>query len=84
MNGQVATGQLQSERPVSYRIIDTVARKTGVAFDELPRLYDVVDPEALDALFDPTNEIFEGHVSFEYAGHIVTVDASGEVTVDSS
>ncbi|ELZ08928.1 hypothetical protein C479_12409 [Halovivax asiaticus JCM 14624] len=51
-----------------------------------PPLYDVIDPEALDAVFEPvagTNRP-NGKIQFEYAGYTVTVSADYSVTVDSN
>jgi hypothetical protein len=47
----------------------------------LPRLYDVVDPDALDALIA---SMAEGQVAFEYAGCTVTVDSDSRVDVSES
>lgn len=46
-------------------------------------LYDAVDPDALDALFDPTvgKPSTTGRVTFEYYGHTVVVASDGTVTL---
>lgn len=46
-----------------------------------PRLYDVVDPDALEALVasDPTDS--DVRVSFPFGRHLVTVTGAGEITV---
>ncbi len=69
-------------QPVSHRIIATIATRSGREIEELPRLYDVVDPELLDGLFDAERETLEGYLSFEYAGHRVTVEVGGGIEVE--
>ena len=54
--------------------------------EELGSLYDVIDPEALDALFAPRADGSPrpvGEVSFQYAGYWVTVSSGGVVELDS-
>jgi hypothetical protein len=48
----------------------------------LPPLYESIDPDALDALFESAdgNSV---QVEFEYAGRHVVVDSSGRVGVSS-
>lgn len=66
----------------SRRVVESVADAAGTAPTALPSLTDVVDPDALDALFagDRTN----GQVTFHYAGYRVTVSADRRVTVVES
>lgn len=67
------------------RIVSEVAAREGVDPTELkPPLHDVIDPEALEALFEPTptsQRSHAGSVSFVYRGYDVTVTASGEISV---
>lgn len=72
-------------RPVS----DTVLAVVGVADEvdpvDLPPLYSVVDPDALDALFSSTSggrSGFDGSVTFQYAGFEVTVRDTGSVEAE--
>lgn len=70
----------------STRVVDAVAEVRDVDVADLPPLYDVVDPDALDALFDSTGTVAsrrEGTVEFVYTGLHVRVDASGAVDVSS-
>lgn len=63
---------------MSEAVIHAVANAKGVDPIHLePRLYDVVDPDALDSLFRQGS----GEVLFEYAGFEVRVDADGNVTL---
>jgi hypothetical protein len=65
--------------------VDAVATKEDVAPEELsPPLYDVVDPQALDRLFDSTARVQRGgpgRVAFRYLGYTIRVRADGDVEV---
>jgi hypothetical protein len=70
--------------PPSTAVVETVAEALDRDETTLPPLYDVVDPEVFDLLFDPPT----GHarrrdvaVSFPYCGHSITVRGSGELEV---
>ena len=63
----------------SRRVVESVADAAGTAPTALPSLTDVVDPDALDALF--SGDRTDGEVSFRYAGYRVTVTADRRVTV---
>jgi len=62
-----------AEENVSTAIVEAVSASTGTPISELPVLYDVIDPDALDALF--AGRRASGRVEFRYAGHVVTVRA---------
>lgn len=64
----------------SQRVIETIAEKAGRSSMELPCLYDVIDPEALDRLISSTNSA--GSVTFQYNGFVVTVDGDGRLGID--
>lgn len=71
---------------VSEKVIDAVAEAEGIdPIEVTPPLYEVVDPEALDQIFDPTagSGPLNGNVSFSYSGHDITVGENGEVMVYS-
>lgn len=63
---------------VSRRVIQAVASETDTDPLELPRLYDAIDPEALDALVDGLSS---GDVHFKYAGHLVIVESDGTIRI---
>jgi hypothetical protein len=64
-------------------VVQAVAAVRGVDPTELTEpLYDVVDPEALDALLASSNG--EMTVSFRYGGHVVRVTDDLSVFVDGS
>ncbi|MFP8891083.1 HalOD1 output domain-containing protein [Natrialbaceae archaeon A-CW2] len=72
-----------SRKSTSLTIVSEVAKREGVPEKELqPPLFEVIDPDALDALF--TNESSTENmvsVSFDYAGYRITVDSDQTVTV---
>ncbi|WP_227354912.1 DUF7504 family protein [Haladaptatus salinisoli] len=77
----------RSDRMLGTTVVETVAEAAGVtpADIEVP-LYDVIDPDALDALFAPRpdgRDRTAGTVSFALHGHYVTVSADGVVEVES-
>lgn len=57
---------------LSTAIVIELADRTDREIDELPPLYDAIDPTALDRLVDGA----DGSVSitFEYAGHRIAVE----------
>ena len=67
------------------RIVTEIASREGVDPTMLePPLHDVIDPEALNALFAPTRRsprTDSGRVSFTYNGYDVTVTATGSVSI---
>lgn len=67
-------------RPVHEQVIYAVANANGVDPTDLHPLYDTIDPEALDDLFESGTE---GTIKFTYEGHDVAVH-SDRVTVDGT
>lgn len=70
------------EETVSTAIVEAVSASTDTPVSELPVLSEVVDPDALNALFSGRRA--SGRVQFRYSEHAVTVHADGtiEVTAD--
>lgn len=69
---------------VSTRVVEAVADRAGVDPLELrPPLYDVVDPEAIDALFEPTGSGSprRGRLEFTYHGYRITLTAGDRRSV---
>lgn len=74
---------------VSFEVIAAVAEREGVdPMDleppEYDALYDVVNPEALDALFAPRTDGSRrprGRVEFPFCGYHVIVTSDGDVEV---
>lgn len=71
---------------VSETIVQKVAACEGVDPTDLaPALYDVVDPDALENLFQPLENGSEGRtgvVEFTYEKWVVTVDSEDRVRVE--
>jgi hypothetical protein len=69
--------------PISHRIVTAVAEYEGVDPVSLtPPLFDVVDPDALDALFpQDTDANSSVYCSFSYRGHLLEIHSGGVVTV---
>ncbi len=71
---------------LSIAVIEAVAEFEGISpTDVRPVLYELVDPDALDALFGPTRcgtPRAEGHVAFDYSEHDVTVYSDGRVEIE--
>lgn len=74
----------QSSEPITHRIVERIASHEDADVTDLEPLHSAVDTDALDALFSPTSSgPRSGHVTFEYAGHTIVVDADGDVSVDA-
>ena len=75
---------LTTDEAVSIAVVDAVAdlEDTTVA-DIDPPLYEVVDPDALDRLFMPTedNDRNDGRVSFEYLEYTITITSDGFIRI---
>ncbi len=77
------------EQSVSFDVIEAVAEREGVdPLDleppEYDALYDVINPEALDALFatrENGQERPTGRIEFPFCGYHVVVTSDGEVEV---
>lgn len=69
----------------STAVVNAIADREGVEVTELePPLTKVIDPDALDTLFQPTqrgDSAATGEVTFRYNGYLVTVAEDGEVEV---
>lgn len=70
--------------PVSVDVLTAVADLEGVNPADLPPLRDVVDVDAIDALFDSRDDAASrgpGYVSFRYEGYSITIYHDGEFVV---
>ena len=63
---------------VTVRIVECVAEAIGCRAIDLPPLYDVIDPDALEALIPP-NGAGKCAVSFRFEGTLVEVHGDGDV-----
>lgn len=79
------TGPADSES-VSIAVVTAVASHLDVSPTELPPLYEWIDPDAVDALFEPTRSsgLRRGRLEFPYDGHeiVLECDDSLVITVD--
>lgn len=79
------TGQFhgQSRDTLTGSIVTSVAEHEGVEESMLPPLYETVDTDALEALFNHSTdpEDVDVTVTFQYAGCTVSVQPDGTVTV---
>lgn len=72
-----------SRTPPSETVVTAVATLTDRPQHELPPLWEAIDPEALDDLFQGAGNVpGDGHLAFDYANHRVTVRATGLVTIE--
>lgn len=66
-----------SKRGLTFSVLDRIAAEEGTNVEELPPLYDVLDPENLEALLAS-----EGvRVTFTYCGYRVTVSSDETISV---
>lgn len=73
-----------AETPPTAAVVETFERVVGDDLDRALPLYESVEPDALDALFDHAlrnGEPSSTSVCFEFAGHLVTVYGSGELVL---
>lgn len=67
---------------VPLTIVNAVATTTGTASTDLPPLAEVIDPDAVETLFEsvagPTAA--DGQLTFRYAGCTVVVESDGGVS----
>ncbi|WP_424019302.1 HalOD1 output domain-containing protein [Halorientalis pallida] len=81
-----ASTVIGGNRSVSQSVVEAVAREKGVdPSDITPKLYEAVDPEALDRIFAGTSAAGqrEGRIVFTYHGCEVTVHSEGSVSIES-
>lgn len=64
-------------------ILETVAAFSNTPVEELPPLYETVDPDALEQLFghDNTQAL---QVQFQYDGYLITLDSAGTATFNDN
>lgn len=83
------TYQANPEQSLSQAVLEAVADAANTdqleLADEFGPLYHAIDPSALDSLFHERTEVDRpvGSVTFEYAGYLVSVDRTGQVTLTS-
>ncbi|WP_266081945.1 HalOD1 output domain-containing protein [Haladaptatus caseinilyticus] len=80
-------GSLRDSAPRSLanQILNAITEVDDRSVDDFEPLYEVIDPDALDALFAPQvdgSSRAVGNISFQYAGYWVTVSSDGAVEID--
>lgn len=84
-NGETITRhRWTAATPPTHAVVESVAQRAGVDETELPPLYDAIDPDALDAIFDHRGDWPSDagpRVIFSYAGFEVTVEHDGWLTI---
>lgn len=86
----LAVERSEESRSLSFEIIEAVAEREGVAATDIEpptyeALYDVVNPEALDALFAPREDgtpRASGRVEFSFCGYDIVVSSDGAVELE--
>ncbi|WP_226008300.1 HalOD1 output domain-containing protein [Natrinema salinisoli] len=76
-----AKWEQDTENTPVYAVVSAVSEASGLDIVELPPLYEVINPDALNALFTSRAEPAVRKVSFEYAGYDIVVRGTGAVEV---
>lgn len=74
-------------RSLAEKVVTAVADAANTSPNELPPLYEVIEPDALNRLFAPTytgNSRSEGRITFLYAGYRVVINSSSIEEVSST
>ncbi|NUB89693.1 hypothetical protein HTZ84_19615 [Haloterrigena sp. SYSU A558-1] len=74
MNSEYSTTVAADDDNPSMAVIELVADASGIDPIELDPLYNVIDPEVIDTLSSSSGF---SSLEFEYAGHTVVVDGTG-------
>lgn len=79
---------IELEEPgVSTAVVQAVADRSGVPPEELPPLFEAIEPDALDKLFQPVAaDVLRrgGTVEFEYAGCRVRISLHRRIDITIS
>lgn len=75
-----------NETTPTAAIVETVAEASECSSLELPKLYPSINPDSIDSLFPtgPVDAPSNCSLTFDYAGHTVTVTSTGMVEVAST
>lgn len=79
--GETAAADLGTDDRPSRSVVETITATEDIEQTDLPPLYTVIDPDALDTLFESQAGSEEGRtpteVQFTYFGYEVTVSDAG-------
>lgn len=73
----------QQDVPTSTAVVEAVSETAGADPTALPPLYEVIDPDALDRLLDPSSRTRHPSttVEFVYYGYVVTITSINGVSI---
>lgn len=71
----------EDDEPLAVAIPMAVAAVSGREQTEFPPLYNAVDPDQLNALIDSLRDTEAGAVRFSYAGYLIEIEGTGELTL---
>ena len=85
----LAVERSEEAQSLSFEIIEAIAEREGVDTTEIEpptyeALYDVINPEALDALFAPREDgtpRASGRVEFTFCGYEVVATSDGTIEI---
>lgn len=77
----VATTERTENEPASAAVVRALSNAAGVPFDELPPLYDVIDPDALDTLCASIDG--SSTIEFTYNDYRVVITDSHTIEVQT-
>lgn len=75
-----------TEDDLGTRVVVAIAEISDLDHTDLTPLNEVIDPDALNAIFAPRKDGVDragGRVQFSLSGHEVTVESSGRIVVDT-
>ena len=87
MSSEVTVGSSTKEAAVTDEVVSAVAATKGTDPMDLDPLFNAIDPDALDALYERTGFGRAGvpeRVEFVYSGCRVVVSGDGSVTVSET
>lgn len=64
----------------SMKVVDKVATRAGVDPEELPPLYDAINPDAVETVLQTDS----ARLVFEYAGHTIIITEENRIRVELS
>lgn len=71
-------GTIEGDTDPSEAVIRAIAQAKGISPLEMPMLYEIVDPEALDAIFKGRDL---SYIQFLYYGYKVIVVSDGRIII---
>ncbi|MDJ1434037.1 HalOD1 output domain-containing protein [Halostagnicola sp. A-GB9-2] len=71
---------------MSLQVVEKIADREGVPSTELsPPIYDVIDTDALDSLYDSvSSDRVQPTLEFTYKDYFIRIDSTGQVHVEET